>query len=68
MEAGLRSPHAFVLRRCQISLWTLDLLAQVSDEQGLSPQVVIGQTIRATRLRLGVRWKRATHWTTSLDP
>lgn len=50
------------------SLWTLDLLAQVSSEQGLSPQVVTGETIRATLLRFGIRWKRAKRWITSPDP
>jgi transposase len=50
------------------SLLTLDLLAQVSYEQGLSPQVVTGETIRATLLRFGIRWKRAKRWITSPDP
>ena len=50
------------------SLWTLDLLAQVSYEQGLSPQLVTGETIRATLLRFGIRWKRAKRWITSPDP
>jgi transposase len=50
------------------SLWTLDLLAQVSYELGLSPQVVTGETIRATLLRFGIRWKRAKRWITSPDP
>jgi len=43
-------------------------LAQVSYEQGLSPQVVTGETIRATLLRFGIRWKRAKRWITSPDP
>lgn len=50
------------------SLWTLDLLAQVSYEQGLSRQVVTGETIRATLLRFGIRWKRAKRWIRSPDP
>ncbi len=49
------------------SLWILDLLAQVSYEQGLSPQVVTGKAIRATLLRLGILWKRAKRWITSPD-
>lgn len=49
------------------SLWTLDLLAQVSYEQGLSPQLVTGETIRATLLRFGIHWKRAKRWITSPD-
>lgn len=50
------------------SLWTLNLLAQVSYEQGLSQQRVSGETIRATLERYGIRWKRAKHWITSPDP
>jgi transposase len=144
MEAGLRSPDAFVLRRCQIllasargerapsiahhlgcsdqtvlnviaafntrgldclkegshkphkidaafrgpgverlrallhqtprafgkptSLWTLDLAAEVSLEQGLTTRRVTGETVRATLERLGVRWLRAKRWIISPDP
>jgi len=50
------------------SLWTLDLAADVSFEQGLTPQRVSGETIRATLARLGLRWRRAKHWLTSPDP
>jgi transposase len=50
------------------SLWTLELAAQVSFEQGLTPQRVSGETIRATLARLGVRWQRAKEWITSPDP
>jgi transposase len=50
------------------SLWTLDLLAQVSYEQGLSRQLVTGETVRATLERFGIRWKRAKRWITSPDP
>ena len=50
------------------SLWTLDLAAEVSFEEGLTPERVSGETIRATLVRLGVRWKRAKHWITSPDP
>jgi transposase len=50
------------------SLWTLELAAEVSFEQGLSAQQVSGETIRQTLLRLGVKWKRAKHWITSPDP
>lgn len=41
---------------------------QVSYEQGLSTQLVTGETIRATLLRFGIRWKRAKRWITSPDP
>jgi transposase len=50
------------------SLWTLDLAAEVSFEQGLTSRRVTGETIRATLARLGVRWLRAKEWITSPDP
>lgn len=50
------------------SLWTLELAAEVSFAQGLTPARVSGETIRATLGRLGVRWKRAKEWITSPDP
>jgi transposase len=50
------------------SLWTLELAAEVSFEQGLTAQRVSDETIRQTLLRLGLKWKRAKHWITSPDP
>ena len=50
------------------SLWTLDLAADVSFAQGLTPTRVTGETIRATLVRLGVQWQRAKDWITSPDP
>jgi len=50
------------------SLWTLEVVAQVSFAQGLTARQVSGETIRSTLLGLGVRWKRAKHWITSPDP
>jgi len=50
------------------SLWTLDLAAEVSFEQGLTAQRVAGETVRATLRRQNVTWKRAKHWLTSPDP
>jgi transposase len=50
------------------SLWTLDLAAEVSCAQGLTPIVVSGEAIRQTLLRLGIGWKRAKQWITSPDP
>jgi transposase len=52
----------------ETSLWTLELAAEVSFEQGLTPQRVTGETIRATLVRLGVKWRRAKEWITSPDP
>ena len=50
------------------SLWTLDLAAAVSFEQGLTAARVSGETVRATLARLGLKWKRAKRWITSPDP
>src|SRR5215213_7168942 len=44
-------PRAFGRAR---STWTLDRLARVAHEQGLSPAVLSGETIRQALLRLGV--------------
>jgi transposase len=59
-----RSPRAFGK---PTSLWTLDLLAEVSFQEGLTPHLVTGETIRQTCVRLGLQWKRAKHWITSPD-
>ena len=50
------------------SLWTLELAADVSFAQGLTPGRVSGETIRATLQRLGIAWRRAKRWITSPDP
>ena len=50
------------------SLWTLDLLAQASFEQGLTEMLVTGETVRATLASMGISWQRAKHWVTSPDP
>jgi transposase len=50
------------------NLWTLELAAEVSFQQGLTPERVSGETIRATLARIGVRWQRAKEWITSPDP
>ncbi len=50
------------------SLWTLDLAADEAHRQGLTAARVTGETIRATLVRLGVRWLRAKTWITSPDP
>jgi len=52
----------------ETSLWTLDLLAEASYQQGLTASRVTGETVRATLAALGIRWKRAKHWGTSPDP
>jgi transposase len=52
----------------ETSLWTLDLAAEVSFEQGLTREQVSDETIRNTLKRLGIHWKRAKQWVTSPDP
>ena len=60
-----RSPRDFGHKT---SLWTLDLAAEEAFRQGLTAERVAGETVRATLLRLGVRWLRAKRWITSPDP
>jgi len=50
------------------SLWTLELAAEVSFEQGLTASRVSDETIRATLGRMGVNWQRAKRWIISPDP
>src|SRR5215204_2620563 len=50
------------------SLWTLDLAAEVSFEEGLTEERITGETVRATLARMGVRWERAKRWITSPIP
>ncbi len=60
-----RSPRDFGL---QTSVWTLPLAARISFEQGLTPRLVSGESVRRALLRLRTSWKRAKHWITSPDP
>jgi len=60
-----RSPRDFGY---DTSLWTLDLAAKEAFRQGMTDHAVPGETIRATLVRLGVRWLRAKNWITSPDP
>jgi transposase len=50
------------------SVWSLELLAQVSFEQGLTLTLVSGETIRQAIRRLGLNWKRVKHRINSPDP
>lgn len=66
LSAILRqSPRAFGK---PTSLWTLDFLADVCFEQGLTDKRVTGETVRATLARIGIRWRRAKRWISSPDP
>ena len=61
-----RSPREFGY---DTSLWTLEMAAQASFEEGLTQRRVSGETIRSTLARLlGVRWQRDKRWITSADP
>jgi hypothetical protein len=60
-----RSPRDFGYKT---SVWTLELAAAEVFRQGLTANRVSGETIRATLVRLGVRWLRAKGWITSPDP
>lgn len=60
-----QSPRRFGKAR---STWTLDLLAEVTFEQGLTPRRLSPEAIRQAVKRLGHGWKRAKTWITSPDP
>ena len=60
-----RSPRDFGY---PTSVWTLNLLADESARQGLTPSRVSDETIRMAIKRLGTSWKRAKRWITSPDP
>lgn len=49
------------------SVWTLDLLATVCHEQGITSERVSGETIRKTLERHDIRWQRAKRWISSPD-
>ena len=50
------------------STWTLELAAEVSFAQGLTPKRVSREAVRTALQRLGVGWKRAKQWISSPDP
>ncbi len=60
-----RSPRDFGR---DTGVWTLDLAADVSFEQGLTEERVSDETVRQALKRLGVGWKRAKRWISSPDP
>lgn len=49
-------------------VWTLELAAEGSYAQGITPEQVSAETVRATLERLGVGWRRAKQWITSPAP
>ena len=52
----------------ETSLWTLNLLAEVSFSEKVAERLISGEAIRITLKRFGISWKRAKHWITSPDP
>jgi transposase len=60
-----RSPRHFGR---ESTLWTLEMAAEVSFEEGLTEGRVTGETIRPTLQRLGKGWQRAKRWIESPDP
>jgi transposase len=59
------SPRAFGKAK---STWTLELVAEVCADMGLTSRRVSDETIRDALKRMQVSWKRAKHWITSPDP
>jgi len=52
---------------CESSLWTLEMLAEVSYKKGLTVYRVHKDTVSQTLMEMGVNWKRAKHWINSPD-
>jgi transposase len=60
-----QSPRQFGF---ETSLWTLEKVAQVAAQRGITTRLVSDETIREAMKRLKVGWKRAKRWITSPDP
>ncbi len=60
-----QSPRTFGKRR---STWTLELIAEVWFEQGITPRRLTGEAVRRNLERMGINWKRVRFWMTSPDP
>jgi transposase len=60
-----RSPREFGR---PTGVWTLALAAEVAHETGVVAAPVSAETVRATLVAMGVRWRRAKLWITSPDP
>lgn len=59
-----QSPRSFGY---ETSLWTLDMLAEVSHKKGLTTHQVHKDTISQTLHEMGVNWMRVKHWINSPD-
>jgi len=49
------------------SLWTLEMLAEVSHQEGWTSRQVHMDTVSQTLKEIGVNWGRAKHWINSPD-
>ncbi|GGJ41764.1 helix-turn-helix domain-containing protein [Deinococcus roseus] len=72
-ESALQRLHALLQQKprdfgMQNEHWTLEKLAQVSFEQGITSEKMSYESMRRALKRLDVNWKRATSWITSQDP
>lgn len=63
-ELVRRSPREFGY---DASLWSLEMLAEVSLAEGLARWLVSVQTMSQTLWAAGINWQRAKHWITSPD-
>ena len=52
----------------ETSIWTLDLLAEVSHSEKVADELVTGEVVRQALKRLGISWNRAKNWINSPDP
>ena len=59
-----QSPRAY---EYESSLWTLEMLAEVSHQQGWTTYQVHPDTVGQTLLKMGMNWGRAKHWINSPD-
>jgi hypothetical protein len=50
------------------SVWTLDLIAEVCFERGLTARRLCTEGIRLTLRRMKINWKRAKNWMSRPDP
>lgn len=64
LDLAHKSPRGFSKARSQ---WTLETLAEVAFEEGLTEKQVSHETVRQAIHALGSSWKRAKHWITSPD-
>ena len=65
LEIAHQSPRGFGRPR---STWSLEALAEVALEEGLTEEQVSHETIRQAILAMGVSWQRAKAWIESPDP